>query len=69
VITTYNILDMNAQTFRRWAKLMHGRSSDLIEDMMIAATADINGLTVVTRNLRDFEGMGVKVFDPFGFKK
>jgi toxin FitB len=67
VIATYNLLEMNAQTFRRWAKLMQGRSGDVIEDAMIAATADINGLIVVTRNIRDFEGMGVKVFDPFGY--
>ena len=37
----------------------------LIEDAMIAATAAVNGLTVVTRNVRDFEGFGVKVVDPF----
>lgn len=35
------------------------------EDMMIAATALVHGLTVATRNVRDFEGCGVTVFDPF----
>lgn len=34
-------------------------------DMLIAATAAENGLAVVTRNLKDFEGCGVAVLDPF----
>jgi predicted nucleic acid-binding protein len=32
---------------------------------MIAATALMHGLTVATRNIRDFRQAGVKVFDPF----
>jgi predicted nucleic acid-binding protein len=32
---------------------------------MIAATALEHGLTVATRNVRDFEKTGVAVFDPF----
>ena len=62
---TYNVLAMDARAFRTWARMMHGRSDDLIEDAMIAATADVHNLTVVTRNVRDFEGMGVEVLDPF----
>jgi predicted nucleic acid-binding protein len=34
-------------------------------DMLIAATAAIHGLTLVTRNERDFEGCGVTVINPF----
>jgi predicted nucleic acid-binding protein len=33
-------------------------------DALIAATALVHGLTVVTRNVRDFEGTGVVVVDP-----
>src|ERR1019366_10217468 len=35
-------------------------------DMLIAATALTHGLTLATRNGRDFEGCGVSVVDPFG---
>jgi len=34
-------------------------------DMLIAATASVHALTVVTRNVSDFEGCGVSVFNPF----
>jgi len=34
-------------------------------DLMIAATALEHGLTVVTRNVSDFEPTGVPVLDPF----
>ncbi|PDT08410.1 type II toxin-antitoxin system VapC family toxin [Rhizobium sp. M1] len=34
-------------------------------DALIAATALVLGLTVVTRNIRDFEGAGVVVLDPW----
>ena len=34
-------------------------------DMLIAATAQIYALTVVTRNVRDFDGCGIAVLNPF----
>jgi toxin FitB len=65
VAETYNVLSMDARTFRAWARLMHRRTDDLIEDTMIAATAAIHHLTVVTRNVRDFEGFDVRTLNPF----
>lgn len=65
VAASYSIIPMDEVIFRRWARLMHRRSDDLIEDAMIAATAMISGMMVVTRNLRDFEQFGVPTLNPF----
>lgn len=62
---TWNVLPVDAKVFRYWARLMHGRSDDLIEDAMIAATAHVHGLIVVTRNIRDFATLRVPTLDPF----
>ena len=48
VLASYNVLPMNAATFREWARLKHRRSDTLLEDAMIAATAVVHRLTVVT---------------------
>ena len=34
-------------------------------DMLIAATAQVHGLTLVTRNVRDFDGFRIDVLNPF----
>ena len=65
VAISYNVLAMDAATFRVWAQLMHGRSEALYEDAMIAATAKVHGLTVVTRNTADFKAFGVPLLNPF----
>jgi predicted nucleic acid-binding protein len=36
-----------------------------VEDGLIAATALEHGLTVVTRNVKDFEGLGVTILNPW----
>lgn len=41
------------------------RQSSVTMDVWIAATAIIHGLTVVTRNTRDFEALGVLLVNPW----
>jgi toxin FitB len=65
VAGSYNVLPMDAATFRAWARLMHRKSDTLYEDAMIAATAQVHGLTVATRNVNDFNALGLEVFNPF----
>lgn len=65
VAQTYNVLAADAPVFRRWAQLMHGRPDHHLEDGLIAATALIHDLTVVTRNGADFRPFGVRLIDPF----
>jgi hypothetical protein len=62
------ILPLGAVEARITAHLMRGQSGDLLIDAMIAATALVNGLTVATRNTRDFERFGVALINPFEFK-
>jgi toxin FitB len=65
---TSQVLPMDAACFREYARLIHGRSNTLIEDAMIAATARVHGLTVATRNERDFAHFTVAVFNPFRYR-
>lgn len=65
ILASYGVLPMDASAFREWARLMHKRSATMTEDAMIAATATVNRLTVVTRNVSDFEQLGVELENPF----
>lgn len=68
IIGSYQVLAIDAGVMRIWARLMHNKSGDLYEDALIAATALVHDLTIVTRNTRDFKSFATKVFDPFGYK-
>ena len=56
---------MDAPAFREWARLIHRRSDTLTEDAMIAATAIVHRLTVVSRNISDLRQLGVDLQNPF----
>jgi toxin FitB len=69
---SFATVPMDAACFREWARMMSGKSPELIEDAsieetMIAATARVHGLSVATRNERDFWQFEVGVFNPFEF--
>ena len=65
VVATYGVLAMDATAFKEWARVMHRKSDTLAEDAMIAATAIVHGLTVATRDVRDFGHFEVSVLNPF----
>ena len=47
-----------------WGEML-AASDKHVDDAGLAATAIVHGLIVVTRNVKDFEGRGVKLIDPF----
>ncbi len=63
--SSYQIIPLDGPILREWARLMHRRSDHLIEDALVAATARIHHLTVVTRNIRDFRLFDVPLVNPF----
>jgi len=44
---------------------MHRKSDTLYEDAMIAATARVHNLIVVTRNVVDLKRLDVEIINPF----
>lgn len=58
------ILPVSTEVARLWGNLSWRAKHDGA-DVLIAATAISHGLVVVTRNVRHFEPLGVKVIDPF----
>lgn len=58
------VLDINTDIARACAKL-HVPDPRPERDALIAATALVHGLTVVTRNTADFEPMGVVLLNPW----
>lgn len=59
-----NILDFTEVEAQVWGRLRVPNYENAL-DKQIAATALTNGLTVVSRNIDDFIGTGVKVINPF----
>ena len=63
------VLGIDTETARRAGELRadmarRGRVRQQ-PDMLIAATAQIHALTLVTRNVRDFDGCGIGLLNPF----
>ena len=69
LVDAFEVLVLDAVVMREWARMMHRQSNTLSEDAMLAATARVHGLQMITRNTADFEVLGVNCFNPFIFKR
>lgn len=63
------ILHVTAAIAERWGELtgehrLHGRQLR-VADGLIAATVLHRNLTIVTRNVNDFEGLGIEILNPW----
>ena len=70
ILFSGRILSVTRSIAERWGALeaqrqRAGRPLN-VPDGLIAATALENGFTLVTRNFKDFSGLGVTVFNPWG---
>ena len=59
------MLPMDGLCFRETARMMLGKHEDLFYDAMIAVTARLHGLSVATRNAKDFRHRKLGVINPF----
>ncbi|MBB5064623.1 type II toxin-antitoxin system VapC family toxin [Granulicella mallensis] len=65
VIRSIVVLPFGTAEAHMAADFMDRKSVDLLPDAMIAATAAIYDLTLVTRNTRDFLSFPVRLLNPF----
>jgi toxin FitB len=65
----FEILPAGELIFREWARLMKGRFNPSWERGLIAATARVHRLVVVTRYVKDFDPFGVELLNPFNYRK
>lgn len=65
----YRTLNINMEVVKKWGEILavadlKGKSLPAV-DSLIAATALVHDLSVVTRNTQDMEGTGVELINPW----
>jgi len=58
------IIPIDGPVVAEWTRLLGTKNKDRW-DVALAATARVHGLVVVTRNVSDFTGRGVRILNPF----
>ena len=59
-------LPITVEVMRQWGKLRANHPDPTkFFDLLIAATAMVHGLTLATRNIRDFQNISVDLTNPF----
>ncbi len=69
ILTGSRILPYDERAAREYARMQEARRGDgrplAVEDGMIAAIAAVHRAAVATRNIEDFDGLGIDVVDPW----
>jgi len=60
----YAILDVTAKIADEWGRMNSSRKPPVIDGLM-ATTAKVHQMTLVTRNVKDFAERGIQVLNPF----
>ncbi|WP_341487404.1 type II toxin-antitoxin system VapC family toxin [Pararhizobium sp. A13] len=58
------IIPIDGPVVAEWTRLLGNKNKDRW-DVALAATARVYGLMIVTRNVSDFTGRGVRILNPF----
>jgi len=61
-------LHVDNEIAEEWGRLYGEKQTDII-DLLISASANVRGFTVVTRNVDHFKGRAKKIIDPFEYNK
>lgn len=61
------ILAVDTRVADRWGQINAAADHNTV-DSLIAATAHVHELTVVTRNTKDFQGCGVPLLNPWAYE-
>ncbi len=58
------VLGVDARVAEAWGRMAATRTVPVV-DALLAATAHVHGIILVTRNTADVEGLGARTFNPF----
>jgi len=59
------VIGIDAGVAETWGMMTAYSRTSPVADALLAATARFHGLVLATRNRRDFQGLGIQVFDPW----
>ncbi|MXW04627.1 MAG: type II toxin-antitoxin system VapC family toxin [Gemmatimonadetes bacterium] len=65
LMDSQRVLPMDPAVFRVWGKLLYRRWDVRMTDAMIAATAVVHRLTVVTGDPESYDRLGVETLNPY----
>ena len=64
-----NIVNFDTAAAREYSRFARRKPAFVSEDVMIAAVARVNGYTIATRNVQDFQIYNVHLVNPFEYEK